>query len=44
MRKDRLESAVLCMYVYMYGHHLQQSMDQPAKVVNPACGQMNREN
>ena len=28
----------------MYGHHIQQSMDQPGKVANPACGQLNREN
>ena len=32
------------MYVYMYGHHIQQSMDQPGKVANPARGQLNREN
>ena len=28
----------------MYGHHIQQSMDQPGKVANPARGQLNREN
>ena len=28
----------------MYGHHIQQSMDQPSKVANPARGQLNREN
>ena len=28
----------------MYGHHIQQSMDQPGKVANPACDQLNREN
>ena len=28
----------------MYGHHNKQSMDQPGKVVNPAFGQLNREN
>ena len=33
-----------CMYVCMYGHHIQQSMDQPDKVANPARGQLNREN
>ena len=27
----------------MYGHHIQQSMDQPGKVANPASGQLNRE-
>ena len=27
-----------------YGHHIQQSMDQPGKVANPARGQLNREN
>ena len=26
----------------MYGHHIQQSMDQPGKVANPARGQLNR--
>ena len=31
---------MLCMYV----HHIQQSMDQPGKVANPARGQLNREN
>ena len=25
----------------MYGHHILQSMDQPGKVANPACGQLN---
>ena len=28
----------------MYGHHLEQSKDQPGMVANPACGQLNREN
>ena len=28
----------------MYGHHIYQSMDQPGKVVNPARGQLKREN
>ena len=32
------------MYVRMYGHDTQQSMDQPGKVANPARGQLNREN
>ena len=32
------------MYVCMYGHDIQQSMDQPGQVANPACGQLNREN
>ena len=32
------------MYVYIYNHHIQQSMDQPGKVANPARGQLNREN
>ena len=35
-------SMYVCMYVYMYGHHIQQSMDQPVKVANPARGQLNR--
>ena len=30
--------------VYMCGHHLDKSMDQPGKVANPARGQLNREN
>ena len=30
------------MYVCMYGHHMQQSMDQPGKVANPARGQLHR--
>ena len=34
----------VCMYVRMYGHHIQPSMDQPCKVANPARGQLNREN
>ena len=25
-------------------HHIQQSMDQPGKVANPARGQLNKEN
>ena len=29
--------------MYMYGHHLQESMDQSGKVANPARGQLNRE-
>ena len=36
--------STVCMYVCMYGHHIQQSMDQPGKVANPARGQLNREN
>ena len=32
------------VYVCMYGYHIQQSMDQPGKVVNPARGQPNSEN
>ena len=28
----------------LYGHHIQQNMDQPGKVANPARGQLNREN
>ena len=27
----------------MYGHNLWQSMNQPGKVANPACGQLNME-
>ena len=32
------------MYVCMYGHHIEQSMYQLGKAVNPACDQLNREN
>ena len=32
----------LYVRVYMYGHHIQQSMYQPGKVANPARGQLNR--
>ena len=28
----------------MYGHTRSKSMDQPGKVANPACGQLNEEN
>ena len=28
----------------VYGHHIEQSMDQPGKVANLAWGQLNREN
>ena len=28
----------------IYGHHIKQSMDQPSKVANPACGQLNKKN
>ena len=34
----------VCMCVCMYGHHIQQSMDQPDEVANPARGQLKREN
>ena len=27
----------------MYGHTYSKSIDQPGKVANPACGQLNRE-
>ena len=32
------------LYVCMYGHHIEQSIDHPGKVANPAHGQLNREN
>ena len=32
------------MYVCMYGHQIEQSMDQPGKVANPAPGQLKRKN
>ena len=31
-------------HVYMYGHTYSKSMDQPGKVANPACGQLNTGN
>ena len=30
-----------CMYVY--GHHIRKSKDQPGKVANPTRGHLNRE-
>ena len=32
------------VYVCLYGQHFQQGMDQPGKVVNPARGQLSKEN
>ena len=32
------------MHVCMYGRTYSKSMDQPGKVVNPACGQLNGKN
>ena len=43
-RTDVAELVSQWEYVCMYGHHIQQSMDQPGKVDNPARGQLNREN
>ena len=37
-------SKYVCMYVCMYGHHIQQIMDPPVKFANPARGQLNRKN
>ena len=34
---------IIIIIVRMYGHHIEQSMDQPGKVANPAGGQLNRE-
>ena len=34
----------VCVYVYVYGHHIKQSIDQSGKVANPARGQLNGEN
>ena len=31
-------------YMKIYGQHLKWSMDQPGKVVNPACGWLKTEN
>ena len=46
---DRVELAQLHEYSWpsgsyhpFFGHHIQQSMDQPGKVANPARGQLNR--
>ena len=33
-----IQIATVCRYVYMYGHHLSQSMDQSGEVANPARG------
>ena len=33
----------LSNYALMYGHTCSKSMDQPGKVANPSCGQLNRE-
>ena len=33
-----------CFSYRMHGHTYSKSMDQPGKVANPACGQLNREN
>ena len=35
---------VACIYMCVYGHTYSKSMDQPGKVANPACGQLNRGN
>ena len=32
------------MYVCMYGQTYSKSMDQPCKIANPACGQLNWKN
>ena len=32
------------IYVCVYGHHGEQSIDQPGKVANPARGQLGKEN
>ena len=42
--KRRFLIVAVCMCLCLYGHHLQQSMNQPGKVANPARGQLNREN
>ena len=44
MGKSPREYTTVCMYECMYGHHVQQSMDQPGKDTNPARGQLNRDN
>ena len=41
-----VDASVTCtvMYVCGYSQNFQQSMDQPGMVINPARGQLNREN
>ena len=39
-----MRSYVNIYVVCMYGHHIQQSMDQAIKVAIPTGGQLNREN
>ena len=39
IRKKVFRKIVICMY----GHTYSKSMDQPGKVANPACGQLNKE-
>ena len=43
VQNEREENTTHTRNVCMYGHHM-QSMGQPGKVVNPARGQLNREN
>ena len=38
------ESALLSIYLCVYGHTYGKSMDQPGKVASPARGQLNRKN
>ena len=39
-----LQTILLIHDVCMYGHTYSKSMDQPSKAVNPARGQLNKEN
>ena len=41
-----VDASVICtdVYVYVYNQNFQRSMDQPRMVINPARGQLNREN
>ena len=41
---EHLHHVILYHVVCIHGPHIQQSMDQPGKSVNPARGQLNREN
>ena len=43
-RPEVLYTAVLYKNVCMYGLYIEQSMEQPGKIANPARGQLNREN
>ena len=41
---DEMTVLLSVVYVCMYSHAYNKSLDQPGKVANPARGQLNREN